>query len=57
MASIFPNKSVLKAEGMPSKKIKTIVIKEALFLFILNLSISEETGISMRETKEVIAAI
>ena len=55
MASILPNKSVLKAEGIPSKKVKIIVITDALFLLILNLSISVETGISMREIKEVIA--
>ena len=57
IASILPNKSVLKAEGIPSKKVKIIVIKDALFLFILNLSIMVDTGISIREIKEVIAAI
>ena len=56
IASILPNKSVLMAEGIPSKKIKITVMKEALFLFNLYLSISVDTGISMREIKEVIAA-
>ena len=57
IASILPNKSVLIAEGIPSRKINITVMRDALFLLILYLSISVDTGISMREIKEVIAAI
>ena len=34
IASILPNKSVLKAEGIPSKKVKIIVMADALSFFL-----------------------
>ena len=57
IASDLPKKSVEIADGIPIKKINKVDVQTALFLLQLSLSIKEDTGTSIKETEEVIAAI
>ena len=53
----MPKKSVEIAEGIPIKKINMVEVQTAFFLLQLSLSIKADTGTSINETADVIAAI
>ena len=57
MASDLPKKSVEIADGIPIKKITNVEVQTAFFLLQFSLSIKEDTGTSINEIEEVIAAI
>ena len=53
----MPKKSVEIADGIPIKKITNVEVQTAFFLLQFSLSIKEDTGTSINEIEEVIAAI